>query len=296
MSPEDYAQGEIKKDAMDVNYINPFLEGTLDVIKTMASITAEAGKPYLKKSNVAAGDVSGIIGITGDATGSLAISFTEACICEIVNSMLGESHTSINTEIIDAVGELTNMISGSARNLMEKQGIKAFAAIPTVVYGKNHTITAIYNVPSIIIPFTTVSGPFFVDVCIKTTEKTERKAENYQVINKRTSNEPTPQADAVESRNESDNAVPADRGTTLRNKLHEFNALRSELDNLLTKNPFMEISRRKAMKNRIVDIDAKIRRLKLDISTWEMLSKMDADKLENPKIATNFQNYDNKKI
>jgi chemotaxis protein CheX len=279
---------------MDVNYINPFLEGTLDVIKTMASITADAGNPYIKKSNVAAGDVSGIIGITGDATGSLAISFTEACICEIVNSMLGESHTSINAEIIDAVGELTNMISGSARNLMEKKGIKAFAAIPTVVYGKNHTINAIYNVPSIIIPFSTVSGPFFVDVCIKTTMIEERKAENYQVINKKTSYESAAQMPVEETKKENNNPAPMDRGTSLRNNLHEFNKLRNEIDKQLSQNPFMEISKRKALKNRMAEIDAKIRRLKLDISTWEMLSKMDADKLENPKIATNFQNYDHK--
>jgi chemotaxis protein CheX len=289
---------------MDVNYINPFLEGTLDVLKKMAFITAEPGKPYIKKSSVSAGDVSGIIGITGDATGSLALSFTESCICEIVNTMLGENHASINSEIIDAVGELTNMISGSARNLMEKQGIKAFAAIPTVVHGKNHTINAIYNVPSIIIPFSTLSGPFFVDVCIKTTLKEDRRAENYQVINKKTAVAQTAPSANPRTTTPSPSPSPqpvrktvaapseaADRGTILRKKLEEASNLKMELDHQLSQNPFMEYSRRKTMKVRIAEIDASIRRLKLDIKTWEMLSKMDADQLENPHIKTNFQNY-----
>jgi len=276
---------------MDVNYINPFLQGTLDVLKTMASIIATPGKPYVKTSMTAAGDISGIIGITGDATGSLAISFTERCICDVVNSMLGENHASINAEIIDAVGELTNMISGAARNLMEKQGIKAFAAIPTVVHGKNHTINAIYNVPSIIIPFATNAGAFFVDVCIKTTSWDERKIENYQVVNKKTEVE-TPSGEIRKtSEKQKPEPPPEDRGTVLRNRLKEFISFRSQIDQQLSQNPFMEISRRKALKTKMADLEVKIRRLKLDISTWEMLSKMDADKIDETKIATNFQNH-----
>ncbi len=276
---------------MDVNYINPFLQGTLEVLKTMASITATPGKPCIKTSNAAAGDISGIIGITGDATGSLAISFTEPCICQVVNSMLGENHTTINAEIIDAVGELTNVISGAARNLMEKQGIKAFAAIPTVVHGKNHSINAIYNIPSIIIPFTTQAGPFFVDVCIKTTSQDERTAENYQVINKKTTVETSSAGSSEISEKQGPEAPPEDRGTLLRNRLKEFIAVRGEIEKQLSQNPFMEISRRKAFKTKMEDLEAKIRRLKLDISTWEMLSKMDVDKIEESKITTNFQNY-----
>jgi len=31
---------------MDVKYINPFLNGTLDVLKKMAFLNADPGKPY----------------------------------------------------------------------------------------------------------------------------------------------------------------------------------------------------------------------------------------------------------
>ena len=171
---------------MDVKYINPFLNGTLEVLKTMAFMEARPGKVYVKESNIAAGDVSGIIGITGDATGSLAISFTETCICNIVGRMLGEVHTTADRDVFDAVGEITNMISGVARTYLEKQGMTVYAAIPTVIYGKNHSIDPVLDSPSIIIPFSTESGDFVVDVCIKTTEADARHAENYQVINRRT--------------------------------------------------------------------------------------------------------------
>ena len=57
---------------MDVNFINPFLQGTIEVLTKMAFVEPRPGKVYLKDTSLAQGDVSGIIGITGDMIGSLA--------------------------------------------------------------------------------------------------------------------------------------------------------------------------------------------------------------------------------
>lgn len=151
---------------MNVSFINPFLEGTTHVLKTMAMVEAAAGKPFLKKGNHAKGDVSGIIGMTGSACGSLALSFTEKCILKIVSNMLGEDHNEINGEVRDAVGEITNMISGVARKKLESDGYNIVAAIPTVVSGKDHAILHVLGGPSVVIPFDTKDGSFFVDVCL----------------------------------------------------------------------------------------------------------------------------------
>ncbi|MBU0514192.1 MAG: chemotaxis protein CheX [Proteobacteria bacterium] len=150
---------------MEVKYINPFLNATINVIKTMAFVDARPGKPYVKKDDAAVGDVSGIIGITGDNEGTLSISFSQACIEAILTNMLGESISGINEEVRDAVGEITNMISGDARRVLDEMGLKLSAAIPTVISGKDHTITHISTGPTIAIPFTTDHGPFTVEVC-----------------------------------------------------------------------------------------------------------------------------------
>ncbi|MEQ8215974.1 MAG: chemotaxis protein CheX, partial [Smithellaceae bacterium] len=65
---------------MNVQFINPFLEGTVSVLKSMAFVEPRSGKPYLKVDNLAKGDISGIIGLTGSAAGSLALSFSEGAI------------------------------------------------------------------------------------------------------------------------------------------------------------------------------------------------------------------------
>ena len=151
---------------MDVKFINAFLDGTISVLKTMAFIEPKAGVAYLKKDDVAHGDISGIIGMTGAVRGSLALSFSESCILKIVSNMLGEDLTEINGDIKDAVGEITNMVSGVARKNLEAGGLIISAAIPTVVSGKNHSIIHVMGGPSIIIPFEIDAGPFVVDVCL----------------------------------------------------------------------------------------------------------------------------------
>ena len=151
---------------MDVKFVNPFLEGTVEVLTTMAFVKPRPGKPYLKKNNLAKGDVSGIIGITGTIKGSLALSFSSGSILKIVSNMLGEEMTSINGDIRDAVGEITNMVSGAARKKIEAMGFSLSASIPTVVSGKEHSITHVLGGPSVVIPFELDEGPFVVDVCL----------------------------------------------------------------------------------------------------------------------------------
>jgi len=151
---------------MEVRFINPFLNGTMSVLKTMAFVEPRPGKPYLKKDNWAVGDVSAIIGLTGAVTGSMALSFSKGAILKIVSNMLGEEITEINGDITDAVGEITNMVSGASRKELESIGLTVLAAIPTVVTGKDHSIKHVLGGPSIIIPFETDDGLFVVDVCM----------------------------------------------------------------------------------------------------------------------------------
>ncbi|MBW1763826.1 MAG: chemotaxis protein CheX [Deltaproteobacteria bacterium] len=152
---------------MQVAYINPFIEATLHVLETMAFTKATGGKPYLKKDRSAKGDVSGIIGLTGDVKGTIAVSFSETCILPIVSSMFGEDIKELNDEVKDAVGEIANMISGQARQKLEVMGKNLKASIPTMITGKEHAISHLTQENIIAIPFTTDSGEFTIEVCFE---------------------------------------------------------------------------------------------------------------------------------
>ena len=152
--------------ALDVKIINPFINATLNVLETMAFIKSKAEKPYLKKDNVAKGDVSGIVGFTGETNGAVFITFDESCIVKVVSNMFGEQLNEINDDIKDAVGELTNMISGQARKELEEIGKVFQGGIPSVVSGKNHELRPMTKGPKIAIPFRTAFGSFTIEVAL----------------------------------------------------------------------------------------------------------------------------------
>ena len=155
------------EDKIDDKLIEPFISATLNVLRTMAFTEAHTDGPYMKNEKKAKGDVSGVIGITGDFNGSLSVSFPEKSILTIVSNMFGEEMSEVDDEIRDAVGEITNMISGQARQKLDEIGRSLKAAIPSVILGKNHKITHISKHPVITIPFHTQEGEFTIEVCFE---------------------------------------------------------------------------------------------------------------------------------
>ncbi len=138
---------------MKAEYINPFLKATINVLKTMASLDIKPGKPFVKKDSKAIGDISGTIGLTGFGSGVVVVSFSEAAALKVVTSMLGEQQTELNDEIRDAVGEITNMITGDARRILADIGANFEAGIPSVIVGKGHEITSMGDAPCVSVPF-----------------------------------------------------------------------------------------------------------------------------------------------
>jgi chemotaxis protein CheX len=299
---------------MDVKLINPFLHGTLQVMDKMVSVQPIAGKPFVKTDDTACGDISGIIGMTGDAIGSLALTFNEDCIIYIVNRMLAENHKQIDREVLDAVGELANMISGVARKLMEKDDFSVFAAIPSVVFGKTHTIRHVLKGPSIVIPFQTENGQFVIDVCLEAQARKkdgQPPAEHTKTDTGRSgpnnrkpavfANPSMPKAGPEISQDKINKDLSGtvmveqnnsgDRITKMKELLAETSATRDAIMKLLEEQPFIEWQQRQRYKKALPAYDTKIKRLKLDVAAAETIAKLSKDDLENPHIKPHFQHY-----
>jgi chemotaxis protein CheX len=144
---------------MNVEFINPFLSSMLNVMSTMAQVELTPEKPKLKKGEVAKGDVSGLIGMVSEQTkGSLSITFEAKLALEAMQKMFGESPDEINDEIIDLVGEITNMVTGGAKRLLSEKGFEFDMATPMVVSGPDHMINHKAKGPVVIIPLSSISG------------------------------------------------------------------------------------------------------------------------------------------
>jgi len=148
--------------------VNPVLESMLKVLATMANLQPKVGKPALKKDQIARGEVSGIMDmVSATARASLAISFTTPVICDIVKRMLGDEIAEVTDTARDLTGEMTNMVVGGAKNLFVTQGYDFTMSSPNVVSGKDHIIVHKYPGRTLILPFQTDAGQFFVEICFE---------------------------------------------------------------------------------------------------------------------------------
>lgn len=153
---------------LDVNFINPFLIATVKVLETQASTKATAGQAYKKSPKEKfQGDVSGVIGLISEAfSGSVVITFPAPTFLKVMSKMLGEEYTTVTKEIADGAGELTNIIFGQAKVLLNEQGFGIKTAIPSVITGNDHSVLPMSSGPRVVVPFDTDSGPFFIEICI----------------------------------------------------------------------------------------------------------------------------------
>ena len=148
--------------------IAQFVDATTGVLGTMAMTEAKAGVPFVKQHAGAQGDVPGVMGFSnpkGKSKGTMSLTFTAASALGIVSAMLYEEQTEINDVVTDAVGELTNMISGQARKGLVGMGMVFEGAIPSVITGPGHTIRHVSTSAILAIPFETPHGSLMVEVC-----------------------------------------------------------------------------------------------------------------------------------
>jgi len=136
----------------------------LNVMSTMAQMELIPEKPRLKKDEVALGDVSGLIGmVSPQANGSLSITFEGGLALATMKNMVGEAPDEVNEEIIDLVGEITNMVTGGAKRMLSEKGIEFDMATPMVVSGANHSIHHKAKGPIVIIPLKNELGRAYIE-------------------------------------------------------------------------------------------------------------------------------------
>jgi chemotaxis protein CheX len=100
----------------------------------------EPGDAFVTKSPAAAGDgVLAFIGLAGLWVGMGSVSVSGALACRISSRFLTADYRSVDDDVLDSMGELTNMIIGNVKTRLEEVLGPMGLTIPTVIYGRNFT-------------------------------------------------------------------------------------------------------------------------------------------------------------
>jgi chemotaxis protein CheX len=148
---------------MKAEHVNPFLKSTIETFATMLSMEIKPGKIYLRNKPTNS-DISGVIGLSGDIRGAVVMAYPTTSALKIVSAFIGETVTSLNDDVADAVGELTNIITGFAKK--DLTDINMSISLPSIVRGENHMVDMPKEAPVMCIPFDGDSGPFVMEVSI----------------------------------------------------------------------------------------------------------------------------------
>lgn len=145
----------------DKKLLQAFVDGVIKTLATIAQTEAKVGKPYIEPEIAEKGEIAGMVGMVAPPLkGTLLISFKKDAICQIMENMLGEKHAEINSEVADAVGELTNMIYGTAKTALNQMGYSFEMAIPSVIRGE-FTLSKSTKGATLVIPFELKNSALF---------------------------------------------------------------------------------------------------------------------------------------
>lgn len=149
---------------MKADFANAFIEATKNVFATMLHCEAHRTGGLSLCGAQSAHEVAGYIGLSGATHAGMAISMPRTTAVKVAESMLQESIAEFNQDVIDAVGEVANMVAGAAKAMLEHHQLSI--TLPTVVVGQSRRLDFPSSSTPFCISFDTEFGPVAVEIGI----------------------------------------------------------------------------------------------------------------------------------
>jgi chemotaxis protein CheX len=138
-----------------------------DVFSTMLGMEIVAEPAFTDQNAPTISDgLLAFVGIAGPWTGAGAIVCSAAFACKVCNQLLMTEACSVNEEVLDAVGEVANMIIGNFKTMMEEVLGPLGLSIPTVIYGRNFTSRSLGKNAWVVVPFSCNGEVFEIRCCL----------------------------------------------------------------------------------------------------------------------------------
>lgn len=113
--------------------------------------------------------VAGLVGLTGALTGSGGIGCGPGLACRIAAAMCPGDYPTVDEIVLDAMGEMANLVIGSLKTQLENHVGPMSISVPTVVFGQHLYVHRAAKRESKTVYFTCEGDPFWVQLTLDST-------------------------------------------------------------------------------------------------------------------------------
>jgi chemotaxis protein CheX len=141
---------------------------TLEVFSTMLGTPVEAGETRTETDTAIApkSGIMALVGVAGPWAGTGCIACSGTLACTLAAQFLMASVDTMNEDVLDALGEITNMIIGNVKTVLEEKLGPMGLSTPTVIFGRNFQTRSARVHDWTVVPFTCGEETFWVQMCI----------------------------------------------------------------------------------------------------------------------------------
>ncbi|MDR2419185.1 MAG: chemotaxis protein CheX [Treponema sp.] len=138
---------------MRVEYINPFVESTFNVLKEVLNIDIKRGDLKLKNTSMQIQGVAAMVGLAGDVQGRVLFDMNKETALFVAGVMNGGAAFTVFDEMAkDTIQELANMITARAVTKLGGLGFRFDLTPPTLFTGEHMEVSTNINVEALVVP------------------------------------------------------------------------------------------------------------------------------------------------
>ena len=141
----------------DPAIINAFVKAARDTIQTELNLEIIRGAPSITPADQPGKPVLGLVGITGDLEGIISLGVTRETACAIASTLMGEEMNELTPLVESAIGEMCNVIGGSASMQITGLGYSLNITPPVIIMGDDLKMS-LGGMPRLTVPFHTPVG------------------------------------------------------------------------------------------------------------------------------------------
>jgi chemotaxis protein CheX len=146
------------------------IDATKEVFTTMVMMDPADEYPLQEPVNRFKCSITGMVGFAGIYSGVISMHCPVNLAMKITSNMLGMECDEVNEDLNDAIGEISNMLGGSVKQVLSKGGLDVKLSIPTVIAGEDYTVNSLSDSDCVVIPFIIDNDKFLVGLVLKKEE------------------------------------------------------------------------------------------------------------------------------